>query len=195
MIENFLIRKQTTYKTKITVKSLIAIGVVVLSIGLPQIVHLIAGAEGGAKWLPMYLPVLLGGLMLGSFWGLGIAVISPLLSFAITSLVGNPMPILPKLPFMMAELAVFAVVSGAFSNLINKNALFAFPAVLLAGLLGRSVFMLLVVIFQAVSPLNPTMAWAQIKTGLWGLGLQVLLVPILVIGLQIILNHTDKKAV
>jgi hypothetical protein len=60
----------------------------------------------------MYLPVLLGGCLLGWRWALAVGVLSPVVSFLITSLAGAPMPALPRLPFMMAELAVFALVSG-----------------------------------------------------------------------------------
>ena len=108
MIESVLARHNVKPGVKIAVKTFISAGVVALAVILPQIVHLFAGAQGGVQWLPMYLPVLLGGFILGSVWGLGIGVLSPLVSFAITSAWGDPMPALARLPFMMAELAVFA---------------------------------------------------------------------------------------
>ena len=114
MIESVLAKHNAKLGTKITVKSLISVGVVALAVLLPQLVHLIAGASGGVQWLPMYLPVLLGGCLLGWKWGLGVGVLSPLVSFAITLLTGNAMPAASRLPYMMAELAVFAAVSGAF---------------------------------------------------------------------------------
>ena len=58
MIESVLTRKNVNVKTKITVKSLLAAGIVALAVLLPQLVHIAAGAQGGAQWLPMYLPVL-----------------------------------------------------------------------------------------------------------------------------------------
>lgn len=64
-------------------------------------------------------------------------MLSPVVSFLITSAFGNPMPALARLPFMVAELAVFAAVSGMFSEKIVKNAWLAFPAVLLAQVAGR----------------------------------------------------------
>ena len=68
----------------------------------------------------MYYPVLLAGGLLGIKWGLGIGILSPLVSFAITLIFHQPMPMLERLPFMMIELSVFAVVAGAFSKLIFK---------------------------------------------------------------------------
>lgn len=192
MIESVLTRKNVNVKTKITVKSLLAAGIVALAVLLPQLVHIAAGAQGGAQWLPMYLPVLLGGCLLGWRWGLGIGVLSPLISFAVTSLFGNAMPAAVRLPYMVAELAVFAAVSGLFSEKIAGNGWMAFPAVLLAAVSGRAMFLLLAAVFQSVSPLSAATAWAQIQTGLVGLVLQAVLVPSIVLGLSQLLAR-DKQ--
>lgn len=192
MIESVLTRKNVNVKTKITVKSLLAAGIVALAVLLPQLVHIAAGAQGGAQWLPMYLPVLLGGCLLGWRWGLGIGVLSPLISFAVTSLFGNAMPAAVRLPYMVAELAVFAAVSGLFSEKIAENGWMAFPAVLLAAVSGRATFLLLAAVFQSASPLSAATAWAQIQTGLVGLVLQAVLVPSIVLGLSQLLAR-DKQ--
>ena len=192
MIENVLVRKNLSLKVKITVKGLISAGIVALAVILPQLVHLIAGQPGGVQWLPMYLPVLLGGCLLGWTWGLGVGIASPVVSFLITLAFGNPMPALARLPFMMAELAVFAAVSGLFSKKVAANCWIAFPAVLLAQVSGRAVFMLLVLIFQSVTPFTPQMIWGQIQTGLLGLVLQAVIVPFMVMGLKLLLDR-DKN--
>ena len=192
MIENVLVRKNLSLKVKITVKSLISAGIVALAVILPQLVHLISGQAGGVQWLPMYLPVLLGGCLLGWTWGLGVGIASPVVSFLITLALGNPMPALARLPFMIAELAVFAAVSGLFSKKIAVNGWMAFPAVLLAQVSGRAVFMLLVITFQSVTPFTPALIWSQIQTGLLGLVLQAVIVPFMVMGLKLLLDR-DKN--
>lgn len=192
MLESILARKGVSVRTRITVKSLVAVGVVALAVLLPQLVHLAAGASGGVRWLPMYLPVLLGGCLLGTWWGLGVGLVSPLASFAITSAMGSAMPAAARLPFMMAELAVFAAVSGLFSKKIAENGWMAFPAVLLAAVSGRAFFLLLAVIFQNVAPFTPAMIWSQIQTGLLGLVLQAVLVPFIAMGLRVLINR-DKS--
>ena len=191
MIESVLTRKNVSVKLKITVKMLVSAGIIALAIGLPQLVHAVAGAQGGAQWLPMYLPVLLGGCLLGWQWGLGIGIVSPLLSFGITSLAGNAMPVAVKLPYMVAELAVFGAVSGVFSKRIAENSWMAFPAVLSAAVGGRTLFMTVAAVFQSVSPLSAAAVWSQIQTGLVGLVLQATLVPIIVM----ILSFAIKKAI
>ena len=189
MLENVLTKKGYSLKLKLTVKSLVSVGIIALAVALPQIVHAILGASGGVQWLPMYLPVLLGGCLLGTLWGLGVGVLSPVVSFLITLAAGNPMPALARLPFMAAELAVFAAISGLFSKKIASNAWLAFPAVLLAQVAGRATFMLLVLIFQSVTPFTPALIWSQIQAGLLGLVLQAVLVPLLVMGLNYLMNR------
>lgn len=192
MLENALVRRNCSLRVKITVKTLVSAGIVVLAVLLPQLVHLAAGQAGGVRWLPMYLPVLLGGCLLGWGWGLGVGLLSPLVSFALTSAWGAPMPALARLPFMMAELAVFAAVSGLFSDKIARNGWMAFPAVLLAAVSGRAFFLFLAVLFQSVAPFTPALVWSQIAEGLLALVLQAVLVPFLVMGLRALLLR-DKK--
>ena len=169
MIEAILTRANATRKVRITVKTLTVLTVVILAVALPQLVHLAAGAAGGVTWLPMYLPVLLGGCLLGARWGLIAGIASPVVSFLLTSLTGNAMP---------------ALVTGLFSDAIVKRAWMAFPAVLLAQVSGRAFFLLLVTLFQSVVPFTPAVIWGQIRTGLYGLALQAVLVPLAVISLR-----------
>lgn len=193
MLEAVLVRKNVTAKTKITVKSLVSVGLIICAVGLPQLVHLIGGAPGGVQWLPMYLPVLIAGCILGTYWGLGVGIMSPVVSFLLTAAIGDPMPALARLPFMIAELAVFAAVSGLFTKKIGENMWMAFPAVLIAAVSGRAFFILLVALFQSVSSLSVAVVWGQIQTGLLGLILQAVIVPFIIMGLSLLLNK-DKKA-
>ena len=184
MLENFLVRKNVKTGAKLSVKAAVSLFVMALAAALPQLVHLVAGASGGMTWLPMYAPVLLGGCVLGFKWGLAVGVLSPLVSFGITSALGDPMPAAARLPFMMAELAVFAAVAGAFSKAIDKSAWAAFPAVLLAAVTGRAFFIALVAVFESVSSLTVAAVWQQVQQGFIGLILQAVAVPVVVIALR-----------
>ena len=193
MFENALVLRKVSSKAKIAYHTLVSVGLIALAVALPQIVHLALGQPGGVQWLPMYFPVLIGGCLLGTKWALTVGVLSPLVSFLLTSMLGDPMPAAVRLPFMMAELAVFAVVSGLFSKKIAQNGLWAFVAVILAQLAGRGVFLALVFLFQKFVPFTPEMIWTQIKTGWCGLALQAALVPLVLLALRAILmkdrNH------
>ncbi len=192
MLENVLVQRNVKLKTKVTIKSLITVGLIALAVGLPQLVHLIAGAQGGMIWLPMYLPVLIGGCLLGRWWGLGIGIASPIVSFLITLASGNPMPALERLPFMVVELAVFALVTGLFSNKIAENKWMAFPAVLLAQVAGRLTFITLVAIFQSILSFNVATVWTQVQAGLIGLVLQAVIVPLIIMLLSYLLNRKKQ---
>ena len=116
-----------------------------------------------------------------------------MVSFMITSIIGNPMPMAARLPFMMAELAVFAVISGLFTKKISENGLWAFPAVIAAQLVGRASFLGLVAVFQSRTPFNVSMIWSQIQTGVTGLLAQAILVPVIIIGLRQLLIKESKN--
>ena len=193
MFENALTMRNVSYGTKITYKTLVSAGLVALAVILPQLVHIALGASGGVKLLPMYLPVLIGGCLLGAKWGFAVGAVSPLISFAITSAMGNPMPMAARLPFMMAELAVFAAVSGAFTKKIAANGFWAFPAVILAQIGGRAVFLLLITMTQSFTQFTPSMIWGQIQTGFVGLAAQAVLVPVIVIALRKFMIKNSKN--
>lgn len=193
MIDGVLSNKKVSTAYKITVKSLIGVFTVLLAVALPQFVHLICGASGGVEWLPMYLPVLIGGCLLGAPYGIAIGLVSPVASFLFTSAFLSPMPALARLPFMMCELAVFGAISGLFTKKIAKNGLFALPAVLLAELCGRGIFVAMVAILQNVTTLLLNMVLAQVRTGLVGLFAQAILVPAIVMALRSFLVKSNEQ--
>lgn len=163
---------------RVTVKGAISVLLVVLAVALPQIAHIAGGAAAGSVWLPMYVPALLAGCLLGWQWGLVVGILSPLVSFGFTTLaLDSAMPALSRLPVMMAELAVFGLVSGLFAKRIEKNALFAFPAVLAAQIGGRLVNF----IGSLIMGQTAAVAWNTIQSGMIGLYLQAVIVPLVVI--------------
>jgi len=194
MFENALTMRNVSSGAKIGYKTLVSAGLIALAVILPQIVHLALGAPGGVQWLPMYLPVLIGGCLLGAKWGLAVGVLSPLASFLITTAISTPMPAAPRLPFMMAELAVFALVSGLFTKKIAQNGLWAFPAVILAQITGRAAFLGLIALTEGKTNFTVPMIWGQIKTGLLGLGVQAVLVPVIIILLRKMLIKDENHA-
>lgn len=193
MLENALTLKKVTEKKRIAYKTLVSFGLIALAVILPQLVHIALGQSGGVKWLPMYIPVLIGGCLLGSKWALFAGALSPLASFIVTSLAGDPMPAAARLPFMMAELAVFAFVSGLFSKKIAENSLWSFLAVILAQLSGRAVFLALVAAFNSLVPFTPDLIWSQIIAGIPGLLVQAAIVPLLIIVLKKILIKDSEN--
>ena len=192
MIDNVLVMKNVAAGKSIAVKTAISLGLIALAVLLPQLVHLALGQPGGVKWLPMYLPILIGGCLLGTRWALAVGILSPIVSFMLTSLGGNAMPAAPRLPFMILELAVFAAVSGLFTRKIVKNGLWAFPAVICAQIAGRLVFLAAIALTQSFTTFTTGMIWGQIVTGIPGLVVQAILAPVIMIGLRALLI-ADKE--
>ncbi len=184
MLDSIISLNGTSVKGKVACKMAVSAFLIALAVILPQLVHVILGQPGGVKWLPMYLPVLIGGCLLGTRWAFFVGMMSPLVSFIVTSSMGEAMPNEERLPFMMFELAVFAAVSGAFSEKIIKNALWAFAAVITAQLAGRLTFLGIVFIFREHIQLAPAMVWSQIQAGMPGIILQLALVPLFAILLR-----------
>lgn len=177
-------------KISFTVKGAVAFLLVVLAVALPQIAHACGGAAAGAKYLPMYAPALLAGCILGWKWGLGVGVLSPVVSFGFTSLaLGSAMPAAERLPYMVLELAVFGLVSGLFAKKIQNNEWLAFPAVVCAQLCGRATY----IIYNLIAGRQFSALISSVQGGLVGLYIQAVAVPFAVIILAIILKHTEKN--
>lgn len=180
MIDGILTKRKASLKVCITVKTLISLVVIAMAVALPQILHVATGAAGGVKWLPMYLPVIIGACVLGAKWGVITSILSPITSFLLTSAFSSPMPAAARLPFMAAELAAMALIAGSFSSLIAKNAAWSIAATAAALVIGRAFFLLLVVIFRSVTPFTPAVIWGQIVTGIPGLIANLVIVPVIV---------------
>lgn len=187
MFDSALTMRGISAKAKVTYHTLVSAALIAMAAVLPQIFHAALGAQGGAAWLPMYLPVLAGGCLLGVKWGLAVGVLSPIVSFLITSAMGNAMPAAARLPFMIVELAVFALVAGAFSKGILRRGRLAYPAVLCAMAAGRSVFLAFGAVFG-----QGTAVWQQILAGWRGLVLQLVIVPVAILVLRSRLMKDQK---
>lgn len=82
---------------------------------LPQVFHMLGGSATGAMFLPMHIPVLLGGMLYGPMCGACIGVLSPTLSFLIFG-----MPPAAKYPFMLIELVFYGLAAGIFERILRR---------------------------------------------------------------------------
>lgn len=162
--------KITDTKKLVYCALLIAAGVL-----LPELLHLIGGPALGATFLPMHIPVLIGGLLLGPVYGSAIGVFAPVISFLATG-----MPAAERLPFMIIELAVYGLVSGILSKHL-------YPALITAMVAGRTAYAIsLAAAFYlfGMGKAMPIAAWTAIVTGLPGIILQIVLIPPVVYALR-----------
>ncbi|MFW6270707.1 MAG: ECF transporter S component, partial [Bacillota bacterium] len=107
---------------------------IALGIILPITFHYL-GTGLGAVFLPMHLPVLLGGAILGSFPGIIIGILTPILSSIFT---GMP-PLVPMVPIMVLELGLFGLVIGYLYKNKNVNIYICLILTMIAGRIGAGI--------------------------------------------------------
>jgi niacin transporter len=131
---------------------------------------------GGQIFLPMHLPVLMGGFMLPWQFAGAVGLITPFLSFLFTS-----MPPVPGVFGMMAELFTYGLVT---SVAYNKLRLGIYPSLITSMLAGRFVSIVSNWIIAAII-MGKTFNFVKFTYGLFvvalpGIAIQLILLPILV---------------
>ena len=153
---------------------LVASSVLVASgVLLPMAFHMVGAA--GSLFLPMHIPVLLAGLLLGPYSGLCVGLLSPPISSLSTG-----MPPIPVLPVMAVELAVYGTVGGWLHRTRKQGIWLSLLAAMTAGRLAAAISAFALVQLFAVK-INPlTFVTGAVLTGLPGITVQLMLVPLLV---------------
>lgn len=153
----------------IHVAMFIAFGII-----LPVAFHFCGGA--GSIFLPMHIPVLTAGLLLGVKGGLVVGALTPFLSSLTT---GMP-PLMPMLPIMVAELGTYGAVTGYLYRQRRLPLVWSLLGAMVAGRLvaGLTVAGLAAGLGVTLKPL--LFVTGAITTGLPGIVIQMLFVPLLV---------------
>lgn len=155
---------------------LLGIGIV-----LPQVFHF-AGPQSGAIFLPMHIPVLIAGFVLGPIYGLSLGILLPLVSSVLTG-----MPSLVRLPFMMGELMTYGYFSGFIYRLTKGQSWSCILSLLSAMILGRIVYGLMLMVATYILNMNVgglVAVLVAISTGIPGIIIQFIFIPLLVYALE-----------
>ena len=149
---------------------------IALGIILPIAFHYL-GTGLGAVFLPMHIPVFIGGAFLGGGAGLIIGFVTPILSSLFT---GMP-PVIPMLPIMLVELSIYGFIMGFFFKRIDLNVYISLIVSMLIGRIGAGVVvwvMVHILDFKRL-PSNPLIyVWGSITTGLPGIIIQIIVLPL-----------------
>ena len=155
-----------------------AVLAVLAAVALPQAVHAVGAATGlgsslGEILLPMHLAIFAAGLLAGPWVGLTAGAAAPVISFALSG-----MPSITALPFMVVELAGYGLATG----LLTRTRMPLTAKVVLAQLIGRGLRALAILLaFYGFSAGLPVASiWTGLLTGLPGIALQCLLLPLTV---------------
>ncbi|MFI3284624.1 MAG: ECF transporter S component [Erysipelotrichaceae bacterium] len=153
-----------------------------LALGLiiPYVCGHAAGIPGTVL-LPMHLSVFVAGMVLGPVYGLGIGLLTPVLSMMLTG-----MPSGTTLITMIVELGVYGYVSGFACHSKSKKSLYIY--LVMAMIAGRIAYAIVLFIgkdiFQIEAAAILLKVWSAFTTGLIGVGLQFLLVPPIVVAIR-----------
>ncbi|MDH4157600.1 MAG: ECF transporter S component [candidate division Zixibacteria bacterium] len=146
-----------------------------LAILLPIGFH--AFGMAGRIFLPMHIPVLLAGFLIGPVGGLLVGLLAPALSHLLTG-----MPPTYAVPLMSLELPIYGLIAGLCYDRLRLN---IYISLIAAMLLGRVMFGLGLVVlglfmdlpYSAVAYFS---AGGAVVTGLPGIAVQVVLIPVVV---------------
>ncbi|MDL2250377.1 ECF transporter S component [Lachnospiraceae bacterium OttesenSCG-928-J05] len=151
---------------------------VALGIVLPQVFH-VFGNTGGMIFLPIQYAAFLAGFLLSPGYALMVGVLVPILSSLITG-----MPPVPKVYFMIPELATYAVMTGILKTRFRSRI-----TLILASLSGRLVYGIALisggVVLGMKAPFISLSAFGYtLGIGIPGLALQLLIIPVIYQQLQ-----------
>ena len=191
----FLMDQNERNTLMLKTKKIVISGLLIaLNLILPQIFHLF-GQQAGKILLSMHIGVLIAGLLLGSPWGIGVGVVTPLLGFLITG-----MPPMPMTVFMVFELAAYGGTGGFFVWLFRKwkwsNIAAVYVSLVISMLAGRLVYAVVLLaagfIFPAEAPAVATV-FVSFLSGLPGIAIQLVFVPLVVIALEKLIHFNSSQ--
>lgn len=151
---------------------------VLLALGVMLPIAFHAVPLGGRILLPMHIPTLIAGLLLGPAAGLVVGAGSPVLSLLLTT-----QPTVPYMIPMLFELATYGVVAGLVRPRLEravKPYLALILSLLVAMLAGRAVWMAVVVWLAPVIGIKArtaALAFAAIGAGWIGMAFQLAVIP------------------
>lgn len=148
---------------------------IALALVIPRLLHSVPNA--GTLFLPMHFPILMGAFFLEPGYALMVGLITPALSTVIT---GMP-PAFPVLPFMMAELATYALAASILSRKLKLDRTISLVGAMVLGRAAASVAVwVLVVAFGAKLPSAWKFFLAAFTGSLPGIAIQLALIPSIV---------------
>jgi len=170
------------YKMSRTKRYVLTAMCITLCAVLPLVLHAVPGA--GSTILPMHIPVLLCGLIVGWPFGLMAGLFGPLLSSFTTG-----MPLMAYAPIMMIELAVYGMVAGMIMPIARTKNQYAniYIALIPAMILGRIIAGIARAFMFVPETHNTHLAWfvsSYFITSAPGIIIQLILIPVIIIALE-----------
>ncbi len=164
--ENRLVEVLSNKKAKYIIGTILLSGI---GIALPRIFHVLAGSSAGSTFLPMHIAVLIAALTFGTLSATIVAGSSVVFSYLLTG-----MPALARLPYMLIELVIYAILLSLFNKKFNS-----YISLIATIILGRILYS--GVLFVAIDLLGLSTygisVIESIRTGIPGIIIQLICVP------------------
>lgn len=137
----------------------------------------------GNKLLPMHIPVLIAGFVLGGKYGFAIGFIVPILR----SLLFTMPPMFPIAIAMAFELGVYGLMTGFLYNKLQRNTISIYISLIVAMILGRLVWGIVSYFLFSIN--NTVFTWEMFIAGgflnaIIGIVIQLIIIPLLVSALN-----------
>ena len=152
-----------------------------LCLVLPMAFHSIPNA--GTVFLPMHIPVLICGFVVGPWAGLIVGAVTPLLRSVLFAMP----PMYPAAISMAFELAAYGFLTGLLYRMMPKKPVYIYVSLLISMVLGRVVWGIVRFLMAGLGGSEFSMAafWAGGVTGaIPGIILQILIIPVIVMALK-----------
>lgn len=132
---------------------------------------------GGRVMLPMHIPILLAGFIMGPTAGVMVGLMAPGLSFLLTG-----MPPTYAVPLMSMELPMYGLIAGLAYNRLKLNVYISLIVAMLAGrvMFGLGLFILGLFLDLPYDAAAFFSSGGAILTGLPGIIVQIVTIPIIV---------------
>jgi len=169
------VNEEELMNTKKTIMSglMLALGIVI-----PYIFH-ITGINGSI-FLPMHIPILLAGFIIGPLYAFILGIITPILNYFISG-----MPPFPMVIVMIFELATFGFVSGTIYKKSKNIIITLITSIIIGRMVGAIIVLLIGYLFDIKFIPFSTYITGAFITGLPGIIIQFILIPIIVKALEL----------
>jgi len=167
---------------KLSVRDLVLSGLfVALGLVMPFITAQIPSV--GSKLLPMHIPVLISGFVVGWPYALIIGIIVPIFR---SVMFGMP-PMFPTAVAMAFELGVYGCMAGLLYRLFPKKNGYVYAALIISMLLGRAAWGIASLIIYGLS--GTAFTWKIFMAGAFfnaipGIIIQIIIIPVIIITLR-----------
>lgn len=190
--KSYITRREKQMRTASNLKILRMV-LAALFLALAYVMPFLTGQipEIGSALLPMHIPVLLAGFVIGWRWGLAVGLSAPLLR---SLTLGMP-PLFPTAVCMAAELAVYGAIAGLMHGILPKKKVYIYLSLIISMIAGRIVWGGMTFLCLNLGGNAFTFAAfiaGAVTNAIPGIIIQIIIIPILVMLLEDKI-HANKK--